>query len=63
LSARFSDTLTANNTNNELAMSIISITKKNGSTERLNLKKIHRVITWATEGLNISPMELTKKVP
>lgn len=39
----------------------INITKRNGSIEPLNLDKIHRVITWAAEGLDdvsVSEVEL-----
>ena len=28
------------------------VTKRDGSTERINLDKIHRVLDWAAEGLN-----------
>ena len=37
------------------------VTKRDGSTERINLDKIHRVLDWAAEGLNnvsISQVEL-----
>lgn len=28
------------------------VTKRDGTTERINLDKIHRVLDWAAEGLN-----------
>ncbi len=28
------------------------VTKRDGSTERINLDKIHRVLDWAAEGLH-----------
>lgn len=37
------------------------VTKRDGSTERINLDKIHRVLDWAAEGLHnvsISCVEL-----
>ena len=37
------------------------VTKRDGSTERINLDKIHRVLDWAAEGLHnvsISQVEL-----
>lgn len=37
------------------------VTKRDGSTERINLDKIHRVLDWAAEGLHnvsISRVEL-----
>ncbi|GAB6033941.1 class 1a ribonucleoside-diphosphate reductase subunit alpha [Galenea microaerophila] len=37
----------------------INITKRNGNTEPLDLEKIHRVISWAAEGLeNVSVSEV-----
>lgn len=35
-------------------MSSIFVTKRNGTTEPLNIEKIHRVLTWASEGLDVS---------
>ncbi|NEN75195.1 ribonucleoside-diphosphate reductase subunit alpha [Pelistega sp. NLN82] len=43
----------------------LSVVKRNGSTEPLNLDKIHRVITWAAEGLNnvsVSQVELKSQI-
>lgn len=43
-------------------MSDIKITKRNGSQEAIDLEKIHRVITWAAEGLeNVSVSEVELK--
>ena len=37
----------------------ITVTKRDGHKEELNLEKLHRVVFWATEGLkNVSPSEL-----
>ncbi|MDG6773687.1 ribonucleoside-diphosphate reductase subunit alpha [Thiomicrorhabdus sp. ZW0627] len=37
----------------------IQVTKRNGTTEAIDLEKIHRVITWAAEGLeNVSVSEV-----
>ena len=39
----------------------LTVTKRSGERERINLDKIHRVITWAAEGLNnvsVSEVEL-----
>ncbi|MDY3330395.1 MAG: class 1a ribonucleoside-diphosphate reductase subunit alpha [Pelistega sp.] len=41
------------------------VVKRNGSKEPLNLDKIHRVITWAAEGLNnvsVSQVELKSQI-
>ncbi|STW05687.1 ribonucleotide reductase of class Ia [Klebsiella grimontii] len=41
------------------------VTKRDGSTERINLDKIHRVLDWAAEGLNnvsISQVELRSHI-
>lgn len=41
------------------------VTKRNGSTERINLDKIHRVLDWAAEGLHnvsISQVELRSHI-
>lgn len=43
----------------------INVTKRNGSTENINLDKIHRVITWAAEGLDkvsVSQVELASHI-
>jgi ribonucleoside-diphosphate reductase alpha chain len=42
-------------------MHTLTVTKRNGSREPINLDKIHRVITWAAEGLenvSVSQVEL-----
>jgi ribonucleoside-diphosphate reductase alpha chain len=40
-------------------MSRITVTKRDGRKEELNLEKLHKVVFWATEGLsNVSPSEL-----
>ncbi len=39
----------------------LTVTKRNGRKENIDLEKIHRVITWAAEGLNnvsVSQVEL-----
>lgn len=41
------------------------VTKRDGSTERINLDKIHRVLDWAAEGLHnvsISCVELRSHI-
>lgn len=41
------------------------VTKRDGSTERINLDKIHRVLDWAAEGLHnvsISRVELRSHI-
>ena len=41
------------------------VTKRDGTTERINLDKIHRVLDWAAEGLNnvsISQVELRSHI-
>ncbi len=41
------------------------VTKRDGSTERINLDKIHRVLDWAAEGLHnvsISQVELRSHI-
>lgn len=43
----------------------ISVTKRNGEKEALNLDKIHKVITWAAEGLDnvsVSQVELKSHI-
>jgi ribonucleoside-diphosphate reductase alpha chain len=42
-------------------MTTILATKRNGTTEPINLEKIHRVITWAAEGLNVSVSQVELK--
>lgn len=42
-------------------MSTLTVCKRNGETESINLEKIHKVITWAAEGLknvSVSQVEL-----
>jgi len=46
-------------------MSTITVTKRNGTTEKINLEKIHKVITWAAEGLDnvsVSQVELKAQI-
>jgi len=46
-------------------MNIIQITKRDGNREDLNLEKLHRVVFWATEGINgvsASEVELKSKI-
>lgn len=46
-------------------MTDINVTKRNGSLEPLDLNKIHRVLTWAAEGLDgvsVSEVELRAKL-
>ena len=41
------------------------VTKRDGTTERINLDKIHRVLDWAAEGLNnvsVSQVELRSHI-
>ena len=41
------------------------VTKRDGHKERIDLDKIHRVITWAAEGLNnvsVSQVELRSQI-
>ena len=43
----------------------LSVTKRNGKRESIDLEKIHRVITWAAEGLNnvsVSQVELNSHI-
>lgn len=43
----------------------LSVTKRNGKKENIDLEKIHRVITWAAEGLNnvsVSQVELNSHI-
>ena len=42
-------------------MTVLNVTKRNGQTEPIDLEKIHKVITWASKGLNnvsVSQVEL-----
>ncbi|MFT2109661.1 class 1a ribonucleoside-diphosphate reductase subunit alpha [Marinomonas sp. 2405UD68-3] len=46
-------------------MTTITVSKRNGQTETINLEKIHKVITWAAEGLNnvsVSQVELKAQI-
>lgn len=46
-------------------MSTLTVTKRNGTTENINLDKIHKVITWAAEGLDnvsVSQVELKAQI-
>ncbi|MCB5161316.1 class 1a ribonucleoside-diphosphate reductase subunit alpha [Marinomonas algarum] len=46
-------------------MSTLTVTKRNGTTEKINLEKIHKVITWASEGLDnvsVSQVELKARI-
>lgn len=46
-------------------MSTLTVTKRNGKTETINLEKIHKVITWAAEGLDnvsVSQVELKAQI-
>ncbi len=46
-------------------MTTITVSKRNGQTEAINLEKIHKVITWAAEGLNnvsVSQVELKAQI-
>ena len=36
----------------------IFITKRNGKQEPIDLEKIHRVIFWASENLDVSPSQV-----
>ena len=49
------------NTGTENMNSSLKVTKRDGSQESLDLEKIHKVVTWAAEGLNnvsVSEVEL-----
>lgn len=39
------------------------VTKRDGHKERIDLDKIHRVITWAAEGLNNVSVSRSSYVP
>lgn len=46
-------------------MSTLTVTKRNGKTENINLDKIHKVVTWAAEGLDnvsVSQVELKAQI-
>ncbi|REG84328.1 class 1a ribonucleoside-diphosphate reductase subunit alpha [Marinomonas pollencensis] len=46
-------------------MSTLTVTKRNGKTENINLEKIHKVITWAADGLDnvsVSQVELKAQI-
>ena len=46
-------------------MSTLTVTKRNGTTENINLDKIHKVIMWAAEGLDnvsVSQVELKAQI-
>ncbi|MBR7889012.1 ribonucleoside-diphosphate reductase subunit alpha [Marinomonas sp. A79] len=46
-------------------MSTLTVTKRNGTTENINLEKIHKVIAWASEGLDnvsVSQVELKARI-
>jgi len=46
-------------------MSTLTVTKRNGKTENINLEKIHKVITWAAEDLDnvsVSQVELKAQI-
>ncbi|MEP0071958.1 MAG: class 1a ribonucleoside-diphosphate reductase subunit alpha [Marinomonas sp.] len=46
-------------------MSTLTVTKRNGKTESINLEKIHKVIMWAAEGLDnvsVSQVELKAQI-
>lgn len=40
---------------------MIQVTKRDGRLENLDIEKIHRVVTWAAEGLDVSPSEVELK--
>ena len=43
----------------------LMVTKRDGTLEQINLDKIHRVITWAAEGLenvSVSQVELRSHI-
>ncbi|MBJ7550664.1 class 1a ribonucleoside-diphosphate reductase subunit alpha [Marinomonas ostreistagni] len=46
-------------------MSTLTVTKRNGNIEKIDLDKIHKVITWAAEGLenvSVSQVELKAQI-
>lgn len=40
---------------------MIKVTKRDGRLENLDIEKIHRVVIWAAEGLDVSPSEVELK--
>lgn len=40
---------------------VMQVTKRDGSSEDINLEKIHQVITWAAKGLNVSVSQVELK--
>ncbi len=40
---------------------MIKVTKRDGRLENLDIEKIHRVVTWAAENLDVSPSEVELK--
>ena len=40
---------------------MIQVTKRDGRLESLDIEKIHRVVSWAAEGLDVSPSEVELK--
>lgn len=40
---------------------MIQVTKRDGRLENLDIEKIHRVVIWAAEGLDVSPSEVELK--
>ena len=40
---------------------MIKVTKRDGRLESLDVEKIHRVVAWAAEGLDVSPSEVELK--
>lgn len=40
---------------------MIQVTKRDGRLENLDIEKIHRVVSWAAEGLDVSPSEVELK--
>lgn len=40
---------------------MIQVTKRDGRLENLDIEKIHRVVAWAAEGLDVSPSEVELK--
>ena len=40
---------------------MIKVTKRDGRLENLDIEKIHRVVSWAAEGLDVSPSEVELK--
>ena len=42
---------------------MIKVTKRDGRLECLDIEKIHRVVIWAAERLDVSPSEVRIKSP